>query len=105
MLVRIRYCGICGTDLAILSGDLSFVRDGLITYPIRIGHEWSGIVEEVGPEVSKYKPGDCVVGDNGVSIMNIEDAIGTIEFGASRVGNSLAPQWLGEFAKQLWYDK
>jgi deoxyribose-phosphate aldolase len=35
-------------------------------------------------------------------IMNVEDAIGSIEFGASRVGNSLAPQWLAEFDKQLW---
>ncbi len=35
-------------------------------------------------------------------IMNVEDAIGSIEFGASRVGNSLGPQWLAEFDKQLW---
>ena len=32
-------------------------------------------------------------------IMNVEDAIGSIEFGASRVGNSLGPQWLDEFDK------
>jgi deoxyribose-phosphate aldolase len=38
-------------------------------------------------------------------IMNVEDAIGSIEFGASRVGNSLAPQWLDEFDKQLWCRK
>ncbi|MGA2069107.1 MAG: deoxyribose-phosphate aldolase [Thermoguttaceae bacterium] len=38
-------------------------------------------------------------------IMNVEDAIGSIEFGASRVGNSLAPQWLEEFDKQLWCKK
>jgi deoxyribose-phosphate aldolase len=38
-------------------------------------------------------------------IINIEDAIGSIEFGASRVGNSLGPQWLAEFDRQLWYKK
>ncbi len=38
-------------------------------------------------------------------IMNVEDAIGSIEFGASRVGNSLGPQWLTEFDKQLWDKK
>jgi deoxyribose-phosphate aldolase len=38
-------------------------------------------------------------------IMNVEDAIGSIEFGASRVGNSLGPQWLAEFDKQLWSPK
>lgn len=67
VLVRVRFCGICGTDLAILSGDMSFVREGLIKYPVRIGHEWSGIVEEVGAEVTNVKPGDKVVGDNGVA--------------------------------------
>jgi len=67
VLVKVSFCGICGTDLAILSGDMSFVRDGLIKYPVRIGHEWSGIVEETGAEVTKVKPGDRVVGDNGVA--------------------------------------
>ena len=38
-------------------------------------------------------------------IMNVEDAIGSIEFGASRVGNSLGPQWLDEFDRQLWCRK
>jgi hypothetical protein len=28
-----------------------------------------------------------------------------IEFGASRVGNSLAPQWLEEFDRNYWYDR
>ncbi len=37
-------------------------------------------------------------------IINIEDAIGSIEFGASRIGNSLAPQWLREFDENRWYD-
>jgi deoxyribose-phosphate aldolase len=36
-------------------------------------------------------------------IVNIEDAIGSIEFGATRIGNSMAPQWLAEFEENLWY--
>jgi 2-desacetyl-2-hydroxyethyl bacteriochlorophyllide A dehydrogenase len=67
VLVRVRYCGLCGTDLAIYGGDMSFVRDGLIRYPVRIGHEWSGIVEEAGSAVTGFKPGDRVIGDNWVS--------------------------------------
>jgi len=66
VLSRVKYCGVCGTDAAIISGDISFVRDGLIKYPVRIGHEWSGIVEEVGSEVNNFKPGDRVVGDDSV---------------------------------------
>jgi deoxyribose-phosphate aldolase len=38
-------------------------------------------------------------------ILNIEDAIGSIEFGASRIGNNLGPQWLQEFDDNKWYAK
>ncbi len=37
-------------------------------------------------------------------IINLEDAVGTVEFGASRIGNSLAPQWLAEWEENHWYD-
>lgn len=67
VLIKVAYSGICGTDLAILGGDMSFVRDGLIKYPVRIGHEWSGIVEEFGEDVKGFKKGDRVVADNAVS--------------------------------------
>jgi 2-desacetyl-2-hydroxyethyl bacteriochlorophyllide A dehydrogenase len=67
VLVRVKYCGICGTDYAIFSGGSSFVKNGQITYPIRIGHEWSGVVEKAGDGVTAFKPGDPVVGDDFVS--------------------------------------
>jgi len=65
ILCKVVYVGICGTDLAIYTGETNFVRDGLIKYPVRIGHEWSGYVEKVGSAVTKFKPGDRVVSDNG----------------------------------------
>ena len=67
VLVKIKYVGVCGTDHAIYSGETSFVRNGLIKYPLILGHEWSGVVESVGSEVSNFRPGDGVVGDSGVS--------------------------------------
>jgi deoxyribose-phosphate aldolase len=39
------------------------------------------------------------------SILNIEDAIGSIEFGASRIGNNMGPRWLQEFDDNKWYSK
>lgn len=66
-LVKVAYCGICGTDISILCGDMSEIRDGLIKYPVRIGHEWSGVIEEVGSEVKNFKIGDRVVSDSGVT--------------------------------------
>lgn len=47
--------GICHSDEALRIGD------AVIGYPIVLGHEGSGIVEKVGPEVTQFKPGDHVV--------------------------------------------
>jgi len=37
-------------------------------------------------------------------IGNLEDVIGSIEFGATRIGNSIAPSWLEEWDENHWYD-
>jgi 2-desacetyl-2-hydroxyethyl bacteriochlorophyllide A dehydrogenase len=66
VLSRVVRAGVCGTDLAIYSGEFSFVKNGNIKFPMTPGHEWSGIVEKVGSEVTNFKPGDRVVGDTGV---------------------------------------
>jgi 2-desacetyl-2-hydroxyethyl bacteriochlorophyllide A dehydrogenase len=58
VLVRSRFAGVCRTDIEVLEGalDRRWVR-----YPCIPGHEWSGIVEEVGVDVGDLKPGDRVV--------------------------------------------
>ena len=55
ILVRITSTAICGSDLHIYQGALPAHKDYVI------GHEPMGIVEEVGPEVTKVKKGDRVV--------------------------------------------
>lgn len=65
--IKVMRTGICATDFAIFTGDCSFVRSGEIVYPVRFGHEFSGIVTEVGENVKDFKPGDRVYTDNGVS--------------------------------------
>ena len=67
VLVRVAYCGICGTDQDLFSGECSFAENGQVTYPVRLGHEWSGVVEAVGEGVTTFQKGDAVVGDNAVS--------------------------------------
>lgn len=67
VLAKVSYCGICGTDSEIYYGDTSLTRKGLVRYPVRIGHEWSGVVEEVGAKVKEFKPGDRVISDTGSS--------------------------------------
>lgn len=55
--VRIKYCGVCGTDFHIYNGDSGAAT---VTPPVIIGHEFSGVVEETGPEVTSVKVGDKV---------------------------------------------
>ncbi|HKV89900.1 MAG TPA: glucose 1-dehydrogenase [Thermoplasmata archaeon] len=59
LLVRVRECGVCGTDRDIVSGLYGRPpsgRDELI-----LGHENLGVVEAVGPSVQGFAVGDLVV--------------------------------------------
>lgn len=62
VLVRIASCGICHTDIDVLHG-----RYGNSTFPLVPGHEYSGIVEEIGENVSTVSVGERVVVDPNIS--------------------------------------
>lgn len=55
-IVKIVKTTICGTDLHILKGDVPACKPGTI-----LGHEGVGIIDEVGPGVGLFKPGDRVL--------------------------------------------
>ncbi|MDR7486862.1 MAG: alcohol dehydrogenase catalytic domain-containing protein [Armatimonadota bacterium] len=67
VVVRIAYTGICGTDIEIYTGRMPFIKLGWIPLPQTLGHEWSGVVDEVGPGVTDFAPGDRVTGDVTIS--------------------------------------
>jgi len=56
VLVKTYYTGFCHSDLSFIDGSFSH-----FPLPMVIGHETSGIVEEVGPGVTSLKKGDHVV--------------------------------------------
>ena len=60
VLVRNKACGICGTDVHIYHGEAGSAD---VVTPVVLGHEFSGVVEKVGAEVTKVKPGDHVAMD------------------------------------------
>lgn len=60
-IVRVTSTAICGSDLHIFNGFIPQTR------PMVLGHEFMGIVDEVGSEVRKVKVGDVVVAGFAVS--------------------------------------
>jgi L-iditol 2-dehydrogenase len=55
MLVRVKACAVCGSDIRIYHYGNPRVKP-----PQVIGHEIAGDVVEVGPKVTKFKPGDRI---------------------------------------------
>lgn len=53
VVVRMRACGLCGSDLEKVYGDYGMTS-------ARLGHEPAGEVMAVGPKVSDFRPGDRV---------------------------------------------
>lgn len=60
VLVKTMACGVCGTDVHIYHGHKGSAE---VTPPVVLGHEFAGIVEAVGSEVTLVKPGDHVAMD------------------------------------------
>src|SRR5690349_3578973 len=59
ILVRVRACGICGSDVHGLDGST-----GRRIPPLVMGHEAAGLVERVGANVRDFAPGDRVTFDS-----------------------------------------
>ena len=54
--IRVEYCGICGTDLHLFHGAMAH----RLRLPHVMGHESSGVIEAVAPDVTDYRAGDRV---------------------------------------------
>ncbi len=61
VMIRIHKSAICGTDVHIYNWDEWSQKT--IPVPMVVGHEYFGIVEQVGSEVEAFKPGDRVSGE------------------------------------------
>jgi threonine 3-dehydrogenase len=64
VLIRVRYAGICGTDVHIFQWDDWAQKT--IQVPMAIGHEFVGEVVQVGSNVNDFFPGDIVSGEGHV---------------------------------------
>jgi len=67
--IRVMASGICGTDLHIYRGEY------MGHYPVIPGHEFSGVVEAVGPQVTRFQPGDRVAVEPNIACDNCANCL------------------------------
>jgi (R,R)-butanediol dehydrogenase/meso-butanediol dehydrogenase/diacetyl reductase len=99
-IVKVEYCGICGSDLHAWGANGAVYEFGTV-----MGHEATGTVEEAGAEVKQFKPGDrvaingftpcgeCVACRNGIPNACVNNMIRTI---------GQTPVIAGAFAERIW---
>ena len=64
VMIEVKAAGICGSDLHIFDEDIKLP----IRPPVIIGHEFSGVIAEVGSSVTKWKPGDRVTSETSAHV-------------------------------------
>jgi 2-desacetyl-2-hydroxyethyl bacteriochlorophyllide A dehydrogenase len=69
VLVRVMASGICGTDIHIYRGEY------LGEYPVIPGHEFAGVVEAVGSQVTRFHLGDRVAIEPNIACDNCENCL------------------------------
>jgi 2-desacetyl-2-hydroxyethyl bacteriochlorophyllide A dehydrogenase len=69
VLIAVRACGICGTDVHIFRGEY------MGHYPVTPGHEFAGVVEAVGEDVTRFAPGDRVAVEPNIACDNCANCL------------------------------
>jgi D-arabinitol dehydrogenase (NADP+) len=64
LLIKVMASGICGTDIHIFKGEY------LGSYPVIPGHEFSGVIEAVGSEITRFTKGDRVAVEPNIACDN-----------------------------------
>lgn len=84
VLLEVANVGVCGSDLHQWTADHSWP----VNYPVVLGHEFGGVIAEVGSRVSGWKPGDRVVSETAaiIDLNNPMSRIGLYNLDPTRKG-------------------
>ena len=63
VVVDVHRVGVCGTDVEFFTGEMAYLHQGHAHYPMRLGHEWCGVVSAVADDVDRAWLGRRVTGD------------------------------------------
>jgi 2-desacetyl-2-hydroxyethyl bacteriochlorophyllide A dehydrogenase len=102
VVVDVERVGLCGTDREFFSGHMAYLASSEATYPIRIGHEWTGTVAAVGNGVDRAWVGRRVVGDTMLGCGRCARCLaGRQHLCADRFEVGIRHGWAGALAEQL----
>jgi 2-desacetyl-2-hydroxyethyl bacteriochlorophyllide A dehydrogenase len=102
VIVDVVRAGVCGTDVEFFNGDMAYFETGEARYPIRLGHEWCGVVTEVGQGVNKHWIGKRVTGDTMLGCQKCKKCMsGMQHVCANRFEIGIRNGWPGALAEQL----
>jgi L-iditol 2-dehydrogenase len=66
LLVQVKRVGVCHSDVEVFRQELGIYRSGGASLPITVGHEWAGVVVQVGDRVQGFETGERVTGECGI---------------------------------------
>lgn len=94
--IKVAYTGICGTDLHAFRGTYASTRT-----PLVLGHEFSGIVTAVGPEVRKVKIGDRVTSETTFKTCGVCDYCRSKDYNLCSARSGIGTQQDGSMAEYV----
>jgi len=101
LLIDVERVGICGTDVELYTGEMQYIEQGHTTFPIRLGHEWTGRVSAVGDPADERWIGKRVTGDTMLGCGHCEYCLaGTHHVCQNRFEVGIRDGWAGALAEK-----
>jgi threonine dehydrogenase-like Zn-dependent dehydrogenase len=102
VVVDVERVGLCGTDVEFFTGHMAYLTSGEASYPVRIGHEWTGVVTAIGDGVDATWLGRRVAGDTMLGCGRCARCrTGRQHLCADRFEVGIRHGWPGALAEQL----
>ncbi|MDP9751547.1 MAG: zinc-binding dehydrogenase [Thermoanaerobacter sp.] len=94
--IKVAYSGICGSDIHSYKGEYKNIRP-----PIVLGHEFSGVVVEVGSNVEGIKVGDRVTSETTFYVCGVCDYCKSGDYNLCPYRKGIGTQVNGSFAEYV----
>ena len=102
VVVDVLRAGVCGTDVEFFDGDMAYFSTGEAQYPIRLGHEWCGVVTSVGDKADISWIGKTVTGDTMLGCQRCKRCLNGLQHVcADRFEIGIRNGWPGALAEKL----